>query len=209
MDAQADDGKTARDNTRQDILAVAYEEFVERGLDGARVDQIAARTATAKRMIYYYFGSKEGLFLAVLERAYAGIREAERELGLEPREAIARFVAFTFYYHETNPGFSRLVSIENIHKGADMAKSQPTTGVNRNVIEIVRAILEKGRSESVFRDDRDPVDVHMLISSFCFFRVANRYTFGQLFDRDFSDGALKLQHKQLITDVVVRALALV
>jgi len=210
MDAQTEDGRSAREKTRQDILAAAYEEFVERGLDGARVDAIAARTATAKRMIYYYFGSKEGLYLAVLEQAYAGIREAERGLdllGLEPREAIGRLVAFTFDYHEANPGFSRLVSIENIHKGAHMAKSGPITGVNRAVIEMLSAILAKGQSDGVFRGDLDPVDVHMLISSFCFFRVSNRYTFGQLFARDFADPSLKLQHKRLITEAVIRTLA--
>ncbi len=213
MDAAVEDGKTGRfdkDRTRLEILSAAHEEFVENGLSGARVDAIAARTATAKRMIYYYFGSKEGLYLAVLEQAYAGIREAERGLdlaGLDPREAIAKLVEFTFDYHESHPGFNRLVSIENIHKGAHMARSGPIHSVNRAVIDMIAGILEKGRREGVFRSDPDPVDVHMLISAFCFFRVSNRYTFGQLFDCDLSDPLLQARHKQLITEAVMHTLA--
>ena len=107
-----------RERTRQDILAAAREEFAEHGLSGARVDAIAARTNTAKRMIYYYFGSKEGLYLAVLEEAYADIRRFEVELDLDrypPLEAIGRLVDFTFDYDEAHPDFIRLVSTENMH----------------------------------------------------------------------------------------------
>ena len=154
-----EDGKRGRfdkERTRQEILEAATHEFVEHGLAGARVEAIAARTATVKRMIYYYFGSKEGLYLAVLEQAYAGIRTAEMGLDLlvlEPVEAIRRLVEFTFDYHEANPGFSRLVSIENIHNGAHMARSEPIHGVNQGVIEIMTAVISKGQQSGAFRRD--------------------------------------------------------
>lgn len=212
MESREDEGKGGRfdrERTRLAILAAAYEEFVENGLSGARVDAIAARTGSAKRMIYYYFGSKEGLYLAVLEQAYAEIREAERKLDLlhlDPVEAIKRMISFTFDYHDAHPGFSRLVSIENIHKGSYMANSKPIQALNRTVIDTLTAILEKGRTEGVFRSDIDPVDVHMLISAFCFFRVSNRYTFGRLFDRDLADMKLRETHKDLICEAVLRSL---
>ena len=194
---------------RQEILEAATHEFVEHGLAGARVEAIAARTATVKRMIYYYFGSKEGLYLAVLEQAYAGIRTAEMGLDLlvlEPVEAIRRLVEFTFDYHEANPGFSRLVSIENIHNGAHMARSEPIHGVNQGVIEIMTAVISKGQQSGAFRRDVSALDVHMLISAFCFFRVSNRHTFGLLFNCDLLEPELRDRHKQLIIEAVLRAL---
>ncbi len=160
-------------------------------------------------MIYYYFGSKEGLYLAVLDQAYAAIREAEKQLGLlglRPVEAIHRLIGFMFDYQEANPGFIRLVSIENIHNGAHMARSETIQRLNSAVVETLATILERGRKQGVFRDDVDAVDVYMLISAFCFFRVSNRHTFRLSFGRDLSDPALRSRHKRLIADAVLRTL---
>lgn len=194
------------DRTRRDILAVARAEFAENGLSGARVDAIAARTRTTKRMIYYYFGSKEGLYLAVLEEAYAGIRAVEQSLALEalaPADAIRRMVEFTFDYQEANPDFIRLVSIENIHHGRYVAQSQTIRALNATVVETLARVLERGERQGAFRPGMDPVDLHMLISAFCFFRVANRHTFGTLFGQDLSDPERQARHKQLIVDAVL------
>jgi AcrR family transcriptional regulator len=206
---EAKRGRFDKERTRQAILDAAREEFAEHGLSGARVEAIAARTNTVKRMLYYYFGSKEGLYLAVLEQAYAAIREAEQRLdllGLQPVKAIRRLIEFTFDYQEANPGFIRLVSIENIHNGAHVAQSEKIRKLNNAVVETLAAILEQGQKEGVFRGDVDAVDVHMLISAFCFFRVSNRHTFGLLFGRDLSNPALRGRHKRLATDAVLRAL---
>jgi AcrR family transcriptional regulator len=202
-------GRFDKERTRQAILDAAREEFAEHGLSGARVEAIAARTNTVKRMLYYYFGSKEGLYLAVLEQAYAAIRGAEQRLdllGLPPVKAIRRLIGFTFDYQEANPGFIRLVSIENIHNGAHIAQSETIRRLNSAVVETLATILERGQKEGVFRGDVDAVDVHMLISAFCFFRVSNRHTFGLLFGRDLSNPALRRRHKRLATDAVLRAL---
>lgn len=209
--APDDDGRRRfdKEGTRREILDAARAEFAQNGLAGARVDAIAARTRTVKRMIYYYFGSKEGLYLAVLESAYAEIRRAEQALDLlghAPQDAIRRLVSFTFDFQEANPDFIRLVTIENIHRGEHMARSAAIRGLNSAVVEMLDAILERGRRDGLFRDDVDGIDVHMLISAFCFFRVANRHTFGLLFGRDLVAPDRRAHHKALVSDAVLRAL---
>jgi AcrR family transcriptional regulator len=194
------------ERTRQEILTVARKEFALHGLSGARVDSIAARTRTAKRMIYYYFGSKEGLYLAVLEQAYADIRAIERQLDLHalpPREAIRRMIEFTLDYQEAHPDFIRLVSIENIHHGRYVAQSEVIQNLNVTVIEMLSDILARGQRDGLFRTDLDPVDVHMMISAFCFYRVSNRHTFGKLFDRDLGAEDVKQRHKRMLGDAVL------
>jgi AcrR family transcriptional regulator len=208
-EASADLRPRDPERTRAEILAIAREEFAAHGLSGARVDAIAARMRTTKRMIYYYFGSKEGLYLAVLEQAYAEIRAIEQELDLArlaPAEAIRRMIDFTFEYHESHPDFIRLVSIENINQGRYIAQSETIQNLNTAVTEALAAILRRGQEDGVFRKDIDAVDVHMLISAFCFFRVSNRHTFGALFRRDLSDPILRKRHKALIADAVLRSL---
>jgi AcrR family transcriptional regulator len=197
------------ERTRQDILAAAREEFAEHGLSGARVDVIAARTNTVKRMIYYYFGSKEGLYLAVLEAAYADIRRFEADLDLDrypPAEAIGRLIDFTFDYDEAHPDFIRLVSNENMHHAEHIARSATIRQQNQGIIAMLGRVLERGKRDGVFRQNADPLDVHLLISSFCFFRVSNRATFSALFERDLSDPASHRRHKHLLTDAVLHLL---
>jgi AcrR family transcriptional regulator len=192
--------------TKREILEVATREFADQGYAGARVDEIAARTRTTKRMIYYYFGGKEQLYVAVLEAAYAGIRAAERNVDvdhLDPRAAIRRLAELTFDHHEAHPDFIRLVSIENIHRGEHIAKFSSFPHLNSPAIELIGRILERGRAEGVFRRDVDAVDVHMLISSFCVFRVANRHTFGTIFDRDLLDPARRDHYRAMLGDLVV------
>jgi AcrR family transcriptional regulator len=197
-----------RERTRHEILAAAREEFAQHGLSGARVDAIAARTSTVKRMIYYYFGSKEGLYLAVLEEAYADIRRFEGELKLDqyaPVEAIRRLTEFTFDYDEAHLDFIRLVSTENTLNARYIAKSAAIQDLNRGAITVLQDVLDRGKRDKVFRQDVDPVDVHLLISAFCFFRVSNRYTFSALFGRNLSDPAVCGLHKRMLADAVLNA----
>jgi AcrR family transcriptional regulator len=198
------------DRTRTEILDVATEEFAARGYAGGRVDEIAARTRTTKRMIYYYFGSKEQLWIAVLERAYGKIRAAEQTVDvdhLEPQAAIRRLAELTFDHHESHPDFIKLVSIENIHQAEHISKVASVASINTPAIELITRVLERGYRTGVFRRRVDPVDVHMLISAFCFFRVANRHTFGALFGRDLVDPGLRSRYRQMLADLVVDYLA--
>ncbi|MBV9473601.1 MAG: TetR family transcriptional regulator, partial [Solirubrobacterales bacterium] len=168
-------------------MDAATREFAERGYSGGRVDEIAAQTRTTKRMIYYYFGSKEGLFVAVLQRAYARIRALEQQIDvdhLDPVAAIRHLAELTFDHHESHPDFIRLVSIENTHRADHMGKLDGFVKLNSPAIALLERILKRGYAEGVFSRRVDAVDLHMIISSFCVFRVANRHTFGALFARD-------------------------
>jgi AcrR family transcriptional regulator len=194
------------ERTRAEILEVATREFAERGYAGARVDEIAARMRTTKRMIYYYFGGKERLFIAVLERAYAAIRSAEQQVDvdhLDPRAALRRVAELTFDHHESHPDFIRLVSIENIHRAEHMAKSAAIARLGTPATDLLERILARGRAEGVFRRDVDAVDLHMMISAFCVFRIANRHTFGRLFERDLTAPALRERYRTMVGDMVV------
>ena len=196
--------------TRKEILDVATREFADRGFAGARVDEIAARTRTTKRMIYYYFGGKEQLYIAVLERAYATARDAERQVDMEdldPAAAIRLLAERTFDHHESHPDFIRLVSIENIHRAEHMRKSKQLASLKNPVIELIERILERGHTAGVFRRDVDPIDVHMMISAFCVFRVANRHTFKTLFDRDLADPDRRDHYRDMLGDMVVEYLS--
>jgi len=198
--------KNDPEKTREDILNVATEEFSAFGLSGGRVDAIAEKTRTSKRMIYYYFGSKEGLYLAVLEKAYRKIRSLESDLelaGMPPAEALRTLIATTFDHDENNPDFVRLVSVENVHHATHMKRSTEIGDVNISVIRTIADILERGRKDGTFRRDVDPIDLHMLISAFCFFRVSNRYTFGTIFHRDLSAPEFYDRHKTMISDAVL------
>jgi AcrR family transcriptional regulator len=196
------------EKARQEILASARAEFSEHGLSGARVDTIAMRVNTAKRMIYYYFGSKVGLYLAVLEEAYGDIRRFETELDLDqypPVEALCRLVDFTFEYDEAHPEFIRLVSTENKHYAKHIPRSSTIKEVNQSVIAILHRVLERGKREGLFSPEVDPVDVHLLMSSFCFFRISNRHTFDALFGRDLLDPAQRTRHKRMLLEAVLNA----
>lgn len=194
------------DLTREEILDVAVREFARNGLAGARVDEIAAQTRTTKRMIYYYFGGKEKLYIAVLERAYAQARAAEQEVDvdhLDPVTAIRQLAELTFDHHQSHPDFIRLVSIENVHQAQFMAKSPALAKLNTTAVTMTSRILDKGYAEGVFRRQADPLDLHLIISSFCFFRAANRYTWRAIFGRDPLDSALRERYRQMVGDLVV------
>ncbi|MFT4213078.1 MAG: TetR/AcrR family transcriptional regulator [Microbacterium sp.] len=194
------------ERTRAELLSVATEVFAADGYSGARVDEIAERTRTTKRMIYYYFGSKEGLYLAVLENAYLGIREAERRIDVDhtdPVEAVRQLAELTFDHHVTHDDFIRLVAIENVHRGEFIRRIETLRQLAQPAKTLLDEILDRGRDAGVFRDDVDAIDVHLVISAYCVFQVANRYTFGYLFDMDFADPARRAHLRALIGEVVV------
>lgn len=197
---------TGNERTRQNILDVATEEFATQGLSGARVDKIAARTLTSKRMIYYYFGGKHGLYRAVMERAYLGIRaeEMRHDLArLPPREALRKLVEITFDYDEGHVNFVRLVAIENVHRAKYISGLASIRGINQSVILAVGDILERGQKAGEFRHDVKALDIHLLISAFCFFRISNRHTVEALFDCRLSDARLRAKHRKMIVEAVL------
>jgi len=197
------------ERTKLEILAVATQEFADRGFAGARVDEIAAQTRTTKRMIYYYFGSKELLYIAALEKAYEAIRITEQSVeidNLNPVQAVRKLAELTFDRHEANPNFSRLVSHENMQRAQFITADGGFPGLDRPVIKMLQQALEQGRLEGAFRRDIDVFDVHMLISSFCFFRINNQYTFAANFGRNLVEPSRRTMYRQMIGDVVIQYL---
>jgi AcrR family transcriptional regulator len=192
--------------TQADILAIASREFAEKGLAGARVDLIAQLTRTSKRMIYYYFDSKEGLYIAVLEEAYRRIRAIENQLHLEdlaPEAALRKLVAHTVDYQFANPDFIRLVMNENIHRGVYLAQSKEIQQLNVPAIEGLRQVYNRGVKDKVFRPGLDPVDLHMSISALSVFNIANRHTFSLIFKQDFSKSRWLVRRRASIVEMIV------
>ena len=195
------------ERTMADIIEVATHEFSEKGLAGARIDVIAEAMRTSKRMIYYYFGSKEGLYIRVLEEAYRRIREIESGLHLEdlgPEDALRRLVGFTVDYQLANPDFIRLVMTENIHRGEFLAQSKAIQKLNVPAIDAVREVYQRGLKAGVFRVGIDPVDLHMSISALSFFNTANRHTFALIFKRDMESPAAVVARRDSIIEMIVR-----
>jgi AcrR family transcriptional regulator len=198
------------DRTRRDLIDAAIAEFSEKGFSGGRVDDIAARTRTTKRMIYYYFGSKEGLYAAVLAEMYGGIRDAESALPLArlpPALALQRLVETTFDHHAAHPEFVRLVSVENIHDARHVAASPEIITRNAAVIGTLRDLIARGEHEGAFRPGLDALDLHMLISGFCFHRVSNRHTLTAIFGRDLLAPDTIAAHRRMIVEAVLRYVA--
>jgi AcrR family transcriptional regulator len=183
------------EGVKRNIIEIASEEFALNGLSGARIDEIAARTRTSKRMIYYYFGDKEGLYLAALEDAYRTVREGEAKLdveGLSPVDALRRIVEFTFDHHHRHEDFIRMVMIENIHHGEYLERSKEIRRLNVSAIDTMESVYRRGVAEGVFRKGLDPIELHWQVSALCFFNVSNRATFSKIFGRD--TGTTKAQN---------------
>ena len=195
------------ERTMAGIIAVATAEFASKGLAGGRIDAIADATHTSKRMIYYYYGSKEGLYLAVLEDAYRRIRATEAELhlsDLSPEEALKALVGFTFDHHHSNQDFIRLVMSENIQRGNFLAQSTLIQELNVSAIHSIEALYKRGVKEGVFRKGLDPIDIHASISALTFFNVSNRYTFDLIFKRDGQTAEALAARRQSVVDMVLR-----
>ena len=193
--------------TMADIIEVATREFADKGLAGARIDAIAEAMRTSKRMIYYYFGSKEALYVAVLEEAYRRMRAIEAELHLDdlpPEDALRKLVGHTVDYQLAHPEFIRLVMTENIHRGEFLARSRSIQKLNVPAIDGLRRVYERGVADGVFRVGLDPIDLHMSISALSVFNVANRHTFSLIFKRDLESSAALIARRDSIIEMVVR-----
>lgn len=195
------------DATRKNILDHAMREFSQHGFAGSRVDTIADKTRTSKRMIYYYFSNKEGLYLEVLKESYKRIRELEIAFHLEdlpPMLALRKLVELTVDYQATHADFIRVIMTENIHKGKHIHQLPDLKAVNRQVIDLLSDLCKRGIAEGVFRNDFRPIDLHMNISALAFFNVSNRYTFGYIFDLDFTDKAVYAARREEIVETITR-----
>ncbi len=199
-------GERDPERTRATILAAATEEFTSHGLDGARVDEIARRSGINKRMIYYYFGDKTGLYLAVLEETYADIRNAEIKLHLtdrDPVDAMRELVAFTWSYFIEHPEFLSLLSTENLHRARHLKTSKKIRELHSPLVGIITAVLERGVKAGIFRTGVDPVQLYVSIASLGFFYMSNRFTLSTIFGRDLSERDALAERGKHIEDVIL------
>ena len=196
----------APEANRARILAAAEDEFASRGYEGASMDAIAARTHTTRALINYYFGAKEKLYIAVLEQAYAGIRDAEGELELDdlaPDEAIRRVVEFTYNYYVTHQSYVRLVVAENQAQGRHLRKSRVMRTLNRPIIELLARVIERGQKEGRFRRDVDPVEVHKAIAALGIFNVSNQHTFGAIVQREMGAKGDIARRREVVAEMIL------
>lgn len=204
--ARAEPRARDADRSQQAILAAATDEFAAHGLGGARMDRIAERAQVNKRLIYYYFEDKENLFLAVLERAYEGIRSEEHGLHLaqeEPIEAIRRLIAFTWNYYIAHPEFLTLLNSENLHRARHLKKSQKMLSMHSPLVQTLAEVLERGHKAGLFRAGVDPVQLYISIAGLSYFYLGNVHTLSTIFNRDLLGAKPKLERLSHMTDLVL------
>ena len=177
------------ERTQQAILAAAEKEFASKGLAGARVDIIAERAGANKRMLYYYFNSKENLYLAVLERSYGAMRQVERMLNLvdlDPIEAIQKLVEFKFDYYQSNPTIIPLLAAENMHSAKHLRRSRNLSGMHLSLVDSIQKVLAVGEKRGLIRTGIDPLNLYVSISALSYFYFSNSATLSTAFGRELS-----------------------
>jgi TetR/AcrR family transcriptional regulator len=197
------------DRTREAILVAAQREFGAKGLSGGRVDSIARLARANKRMIYHYFGNKDGLYLAALERVYEDLRGTERTLDLAdlaPEAAIRRLVEFTFDYSRRHPELISLINNENLHGAKHLRRSRKVRELHSPFVTLIRDILRRGVAQGVFRSDLDPVDLYITIAAVGYFYLSNNKTLSTIFGRDLGTAAACRRRKRHNVDVILHAI---
>jgi AcrR family transcriptional regulator len=198
------------DATRTRILDAAKKEFARSGLGGARVDVIAEKASANKRMIYHYFGSKEGLFQTVVETAYIEFRIAEQSLKLDhldPRAALQKLVRFIWDYFLKNPEFITLVNSENLHKAKHLKASESVKVYNRRYVDMTAGLLDRGVAAGVFRPGIDPVQLNITIAAIGYYYLTNRYTGSIVFERDLMAREALAERLEFNIDTILRLVA--
>jgi len=202
-------GKRDPDRTREAILVAAQDEFAAKGLAGGRVNVIARNSGANKRMIYHYFGSKNGLYLAALERVYEGLRGEERTLHLDhlaPEVAIRRLVEFNFDYSRAHPELISLINNENLHRARHLRKSKKVRDLHSPFVKLIRDILKRGVAKGVFRPGLDPVDVYITIAAVGYFFLSNNWTLSAIFGRNLAAEQAVRGRRRHNVDMILHAL---
>jgi AcrR family transcriptional regulator len=205
--ARAPSARPTRDapRTQAAILGAATEEFARHGLGGARVDRIALLAGVNKRMLYYYFGDKEDLFLAVLERAYENIRAEEQKLRLRdlaPADGVERLIVFTWNYYLRHPEFMTLLNSENLHRAQHLKRSRKIRAMHSPLVATLSELLERGARDGVFRSGVDAVQLYVSIAALGYFYLSNNHTLSTIFGRDLMARAAKARRLKHIVALV-------
>lgn len=194
----------AREEAINQIIDIATAEFVEKGLAGARIDEIAGKAT--KRKIYYYFEGKDELYRAVLERAYRQVRESENSVDIATGsavDALRRLIEHGVRYHSEHPELVRLVMNENIHRAEHLKQIANLPQDNRKAIELIVQIIARGEAEGTFRKDIDPVELHLNMTALSFYNVSNQYTFAHNFGIDMTSDAAVERRASQVADIII------
>jgi AcrR family transcriptional regulator len=194
----------AREEAINSIVDIATHEFVEKGLDGARIDEIAGKAT--KRKIYYYFGGKDELYREVLKRAYARVRESESQVDIDSgtaAEALRRLIEHDVHYHSEHPELVRLVMNENIHRAEHLKQIDHMPRANSGVIDILARLLKRGEAEGLFRPGIDPTELHMTMTALAFYNVSNQFTFAHNFGVDMTSPEAIERRARLVGDIIL------
>ena len=203
--------EAAAQATRESILRAATKVFAKHGYDGGRVEQISKAARSYDRMIYYYFGSKEGLFIAVIEEAYRRFNEAEEALALDeakPAQALADVIRFVWGYYQANPEFITLLNTENLHRGRHIGKSLRARELSSPVIGVTARVLAAGVKQKLFRGDLSARDVYLMIAAMGYFYLSNRYTLSAFLGESLETPAALSHWEAFMIDAVLRKVAL-
>ena len=191
--------------TRARILESAMEEFAARGLPDARIEDVALRAGANRRMIYYYFGSKEGLYLAALEAVYAELMEEERKIDVEkldPIEAITALVRLKIDHYTRYPRFIAFLNMENLYKARHLKNSKRLAEFKAPLTEIIARVLARGQRLGLFRKGIDPVDLYISICALGYLYFSNQYTLSVIFGRKLISPEALEKRKITIADFV-------
>jgi TetR/AcrR family transcriptional regulator len=191
--------------TRARILQAAMQEFAAKGLDATRIEDIADLAGANRRMTYYYFGSKEGLYLAALEAAYFELVEVEERIDVDalgPIEAIAAMVSAKFEHYVKYPHYVEFVKMENLYRARHLKTSRRIAEMRAPLISVIKRVLERGAVMGVLRKGVDPLDLYLSICALGFFVFSNRHTLGVIFNTDVTAAAALRRRKALVVDMI-------
>jgi AcrR family transcriptional regulator len=200
-----------KSDSRRTILLAAQFEFAAHGLSGARVDSIAERAGLNKRLIYYYFKSKDQLFLEVLEHAYSEIRAAEQALNLDqidPIQAVRQLITFTWDYYLEHPEFISLLNSENQAEAVHLKKSKNIQELTSPLVRMLDLVLRKGQEKGLFRSGIDPIQLYISIASICYFYLSNSHTLSTIFGKNLLHPKAKVQRLSHMIDLILGYLVL-
>jgi TetR/AcrR family transcriptional regulator, upper aerobic nicotinate degradation pathway regulator len=193
--------------TRDAILRAATKVFARHGFAGGRVEQISKAAKSYDRMIYYYFGSKEGLFIAVIEDTYRRFNEAEQALVLDPAQplqALNDVVRFVWTYYQKNPEFITLLNSENLLRGKHIAKSAKARDYSSPALAITDRVLQGGIAQGLFRADLNARDLYLMIASMAYFYLSNRFTLSSFLGENLEAPAALAHWEDFVLDAVRR-----
>lgn len=195
------------DQTRARILQAAVKVFTRDGYSGGRVESISREADSNDRMLYYYFGSKEHLFVCVLEHTYEQFNKAESKLKLDlsaPVQALQALVGFIWNYYVKHPEFVAILSIENLHQGKHAKQSGELRRLSGEAVGVLRPIIEAGQAQGLFREDVDIKHVYLMIASLCYFYNSNQHTLSSFLGEDLADKTQQRDWLGFISDLVLR-----